>query len=197
MVRLRLEFCPQAQRGSADGDGEPSVWQRFQILKGERWTLNACERSWESVKWHKICKFVRITVERLQISGRFSSARTVMLVKRKRRIWRVSFDGLGRNKNFKKITSCVHSKHKDQVRHYYYWLVRRMNNVGPKLSLDARTFSRGCRRPAWMIIEPTSSQDLRAYAKFATRDKLVSESERLRLGKLEEVSKNLEPKSIT
>ncbi|KAL3513109.1 hypothetical protein ACH5RR_025826 [Cinchona calisaya] len=42
-------------------------------------------------------------------------------------------------KNFEKITSRVQSKNKDQVRHYYYRLVRRMNKlVGPELSLDAK-----------------------------------------------------------
>ncbi|WMV44688.1 hypothetical protein MTR67_038073 [Solanum verrucosum] len=42
-------------------------------------------------------------------------------------------------KNFEKITSRVHSKNKDQVRHYYYRLVRRMNKLlGPELCLDAK-----------------------------------------------------------
>ncbi|KAL0844409.1 hypothetical protein Bca101_017655 [Brassica carinata] len=42
-------------------------------------------------------------------------------------------------KNFQKITSRVQSKNKDQVRHYYYRLVRRMNKLlGPELSLDAK-----------------------------------------------------------
>lgn len=42
-------------------------------------------------------------------------------------------------KNFEKITSCVQSKNKDQVRHYYYRLVRRMNKLlGPELCLDAK-----------------------------------------------------------
>ncbi|KAG7638769.1 SANT/Myb domain [Arabidopsis thaliana x Arabidopsis arenosa] len=42
-------------------------------------------------------------------------------------------------KNFEKITSRVQSKNKDQVRHYYYRLVRRMNKLlGPDLSLDAK-----------------------------------------------------------
>ncbi|KAJ0612956.1 putative transcription factor MYB-HB-like family [Helianthus annuus] len=41
--------------------------------------------------------------------------------------------------NFEKITSRVQSKNKDQVRHYYYRLVRRMNKLlGPELSLDAK-----------------------------------------------------------
>ncbi|KAL6496277.1 TSL-kinase interacting protein 1 [Orobanche gracilis] len=41
--------------------------------------------------------------------------------------------------NFEKITCCVQSKNKDQVRHYYYRLVRRMNKLlGPELSLDAK-----------------------------------------------------------
>ncbi|KAM7526187.1 hypothetical protein LguiA_016089 [Lonicera macranthoides] len=42
-------------------------------------------------------------------------------------------------KNFEKITSRVRSKNKDQVRHYYYRLVRRMNKLlGPDLCLDAK-----------------------------------------------------------
>lgn len=42
-------------------------------------------------------------------------------------------------KNFEKITHRVRSKNKDQVRHYYYRLVRRMNKLlGPGLCLDAK-----------------------------------------------------------
>ncbi|XP_077246978.1 TSL-kinase interacting protein 1 isoform X2 [Tasmannia lanceolata] len=42
-------------------------------------------------------------------------------------------------KNFDKITCRVQSKNKDQVRHYYYRLVRRMNKLlGPGFSLDAK-----------------------------------------------------------
>nr|XP_043632338.1 TSL-kinase interacting protein 1-like [Erigeron canadensis] len=42
-------------------------------------------------------------------------------------------------KNFEKITYRVQSKNKDQVRHYYYRLVRRMNKLlGPELFLDAK-----------------------------------------------------------
>ncbi|XP_062117291.1 TSL-kinase interacting protein 1 [Humulus lupulus] len=42
-------------------------------------------------------------------------------------------------KNFEKITCRVQSKNKDQVRHYYYRLVRRMNKLlGPGLYLDAK-----------------------------------------------------------
>ncbi|TYJ50761.1 hypothetical protein E1A91_A01G231600v1 [Gossypium mustelinum] len=42
-------------------------------------------------------------------------------------------------KNFEKITCRVQSKNKDQVRHYYYRLVRRMNKLlGPGLCLDAK-----------------------------------------------------------
>ncbi|KAL4576612.1 hypothetical protein LXL04_012708 [Taraxacum kok-saghyz] len=41
--------------------------------------------------------------------------------------------------NFEKITCRVQSKNKDQVRHYYYRLVRRMNKLlGPQLYLDAK-----------------------------------------------------------
>ncbi|KAJ1298027.1 hypothetical protein BS78_01G422500 [Paspalum vaginatum] len=42
-------------------------------------------------------------------------------------------------KNFEKITLRVQSKNKDQVRHYYYRLVRRMKKLlGPGFSLDAK-----------------------------------------------------------
>lgn len=42
-------------------------------------------------------------------------------------------------KNFEKITRRVQSKNKDQVRHYYYRLVRRMNKLlGPELYLDSK-----------------------------------------------------------
>lgn len=42
-------------------------------------------------------------------------------------------------KNFEKITSRVQSKNKDQVRHYYYRLVRRMKKLlGPGFGLDAK-----------------------------------------------------------
>ncbi|XP_010253972.1 PREDICTED: TSL-kinase interacting protein 1-like isoform X1 [Nelumbo nucifera] len=42
-------------------------------------------------------------------------------------------------KNFEKITCRVQSKNKDQVRHYYYRLVRRMNKLlSPGFSLDAK-----------------------------------------------------------
>ncbi|MCO5563607.1 hypothetical protein L7F22_017254 [Adiantum nelumboides] len=42
-------------------------------------------------------------------------------------------------KNFDKITSKVQSKNKDQVRHYYYRVIRRINKLlGPGFSLDAK-----------------------------------------------------------
>ncbi|GBG78378.1 hypothetical protein CBR_g26407 [Chara braunii] len=42
-------------------------------------------------------------------------------------------------KNFEKITNRVPSKNKDQVRHYYYRVIKRMNKLlGPGLVLDAR-----------------------------------------------------------
>lgn len=42
-------------------------------------------------------------------------------------------------KNFDKITSRVQSKNKDQVRHYYYRVIRRINKLlGPGFSLDAK-----------------------------------------------------------
>ncbi|KAK4782915.1 hypothetical protein SAY86_007289 [Trapa natans] len=42
-------------------------------------------------------------------------------------------------KNFEKITCRIKSKNKDQVRHYYYRLVRKMNKLlGPRLCLNAK-----------------------------------------------------------
>ncbi|GLJ17001.1 hypothetical protein SUGI_0294110 [Cryptomeria japonica] len=42
-------------------------------------------------------------------------------------------------KNFDKITSRVQSKNKDQVRHYYYRIIKRMNKLlGPAFVLDAK-----------------------------------------------------------
>ncbi|KAH7658935.1 SANT/Myb domain-containing protein, partial [Dioscorea alata] len=42
-------------------------------------------------------------------------------------------------KNFEKITCRVQSKNRDQVRHYYYRLVRRINKLlAPGFSLDAK-----------------------------------------------------------
>ncbi|XP_078428592.1 TSL-kinase interacting protein 1 [Wolffia australiana] len=44
-------------------------------------------------------------------------------------------------KNFEKITCRVQSKNKEQVRHYYYRLVRRMNKLlGPGFCLDAKNW---------------------------------------------------------
>ncbi|KAK9164969.1 hypothetical protein Scep_000160 [Stephania cephalantha] len=50
------------------------------------------------------------------------------------------FDALQQfGKNFEKITCRVQSKNKDQVRHYYYRLVRRMNKLlRPGFNLDAK-----------------------------------------------------------
>ncbi|KAK6943851.1 hypothetical protein RJ641_024953 [Dillenia turbinata] len=48
-------------------------------------------------------------------------------------------DTMSSLQNFEKITSRVQSKNKDQVRHYYYRLVRRMNKLlGPGVCLDAK-----------------------------------------------------------
>ncbi|KAH9330298.1 hypothetical protein KI387_002406, partial [Taxus chinensis] len=42
-------------------------------------------------------------------------------------------------KNFEKITNRVQSKNKDQVRHYYYRIIKRMNKIlGPAFVLDAK-----------------------------------------------------------
>ncbi|KAB1223672.1 TSL-kinase interacting protein 1 [Morella rubra] len=51
----------------------------------------------------------------------------------------ISLPDGGDRDNFEKITRRVQSKNKDQVRHYYYRLVRRMNKLlGPGLCLDAK-----------------------------------------------------------
>lgn len=56
-------------------------------------------------------------------------------------------------KNFEKITRHVQSKNKDQVRHYYYRLVRRMNKLlGPGLCLDAKKLKRYKRCNASMVV---------------------------------------------
>ncbi|BFI20447.1 protein Mp1R-MYB4 [Marchantia polymorpha subsp. ruderalis] len=45
-------------------------------------------------------------------------------------------------KNFEKITSRVQTKNKDQVRHYYYRVIKRMNKIlSPSLVLDAKNSS--------------------------------------------------------
>ncbi|KAL3646789.1 TSL-kinase interacting protein 1 [Castilleja foliolosa] len=77
-----------------------------------------------------------------------ANAATQMPVKKQTRQWAAwtrqeeeSFFSALRQvgKNFEKITCRVQSKNKDQVRHYYYRLVRRMNKLlGPELSLDAK-----------------------------------------------------------
>ncbi|KAH8485201.1 hypothetical protein H0E87_026842, partial [Populus deltoides] len=57
---------------------------------------------------------------------------------KKRKVFSLHYDKLARH-NFEKITHHVQSKNKDQVRHYYYRLVRRMNKLlGPGLCLDAK-----------------------------------------------------------
>lgn len=81
-------------------------------------------------------------------SGLTSSSSPAPPVKRQTRQWAAwtrqeeesFFNALRQvGKNFEMITCRVKSKNKDQVRFYYYRLVRRMNKIlGPEFSLDAK-----------------------------------------------------------
>ncbi|KAL8516682.1 hypothetical protein ACS0TY_015082 [Phlomoides rotata] len=71
-------------------------------------------------------------------------------------------------KNFEKITCHVESKDKEQVRHYYYRLVRRMNKMlSPKLCLDAKdsedTISAMLRW--WALLEQSSCKASQLHLK--------------------------------
>lgn len=71
-------------------------------------------------------------------------------------------------KNFEKITSRVQSKNKDQVRHYYYRLVRRMNKLlGPNLRLNAKNSKETI--PAmlrwWSLLEKSSCKASKLHLK--------------------------------
>lgn len=71
-------------------------------------------------------------------------------------------------KNFEKITSRVQSKNKDQVRHYYYRLVRRMNKLlGPELSLDAKNSKDTCAAMLrwWSLLEKHSCKASKLHLK--------------------------------
>ncbi|KAL1209912.1 TSL-kinase interacting protein 1 [Cardamine amara subsp. amara] len=71
-------------------------------------------------------------------------------------------------KNFEKITSRVQSKNKDQVRHYYYRLVRRMNKLlGPELSLDAKNpkDTNGAMLRWWSLLEKYSCKASKLHLK--------------------------------
>ncbi|KAJ0815285.1 putative transcription factor MYB/SANT family [Helianthus annuus] len=71
-------------------------------------------------------------------------------------------------KNFEKITSRVQSKNKDQVKHYYYHLVRRMNKLFDlKLSLDAKNskYTNATMLRWWLLLEKYSSKVSKLHLK--------------------------------
>nr|XP_033514015.1 TSL-kinase interacting protein 1 isoform X2 [Nicotiana tomentosiformis] len=71
-------------------------------------------------------------------------------------------------KNFEKITSRVQSKNKDQVRHYYYRLVRRMNKLlGPELCLDAKNSkdTNAAMLRWWSLLEKSSCKASKLHLK--------------------------------
>ncbi|KAL9150015.1 hypothetical protein ABFS82_12G142300 [Erythranthe guttata] len=71
-------------------------------------------------------------------------------------------------KNFEKITSRVQSKNKDQVRYYYYRLVRRMNKLlGPELCLDAKNSkdTNGAMLRWWSLLEKYSCKASKLHLK--------------------------------
>ncbi|KAG9134579.1 hypothetical protein Leryth_000907 [Lithospermum erythrorhizon] len=71
-------------------------------------------------------------------------------------------------KNFEKITNCVQSKNKDQVRHYYYRLVRRMNKLlGPDLCLDAKNskVTNSAMLRWWSLLEKYSCKPSKLHLK--------------------------------
>ncbi|KAF5757607.1 putative transcription factor MYB/SANT family [Helianthus annuus] len=70
--------------------------------------------------------------------------------------------------NFEKITSRVQSKNKDQVKHYYYRLVRRMNKLfGPELSLDAKhsKYTNAAMLRWWSLLEKYSCKVSKLHLK--------------------------------
>ncbi|XP_022022667.1 TSL-kinase interacting protein 1 [Helianthus annuus] len=72
------------------------------------------------------------------------------------------------NQNFEKITSRVQSKNKDQVKHYYYRLVRRMNKLfGPELSLDAKhsKYTNAAMLRWWSLLEKYSCKVSKLHLK--------------------------------
>lgn len=81
-------------------------------------------------------------------------------------------------KNFEKITSRVQSKNKDQVRHYYYRLVRRMNKLlGPELGLDAKNSkdTNAAMLRWWSLLEKYSCKASKLHLK-PRRFKLIVET---------------------
>ncbi|KAK3022061.1 hypothetical protein RJ639_047329 [Escallonia herrerae] len=87
--------------------------------------------------------------------------------------------------NFEKITRRVQSKNKDQVRHYYYRLVRRMNKLlGPELCLDARNSkdTNTAMLRWWSLLEKYSCKASKLHLK-PRRFKIFMESLELQLWK--------------
>lgn len=81
-------------------------------------------------------------------------------------------------KNFEKITCRVQSKNKDQVRHYYYRLVRRMNKLlGPELWLDAKNSkdTNAAMLRWWSLLEKYSCKASKLHLK-PRRFKLIVET---------------------
>ncbi|KAG0483913.1 hypothetical protein HPP92_011997 [Vanilla planifolia] len=71
-------------------------------------------------------------------------------------------------KNFEKITSRVQSKNKNQVRHYYYRLVRRMNKLlSPGFCLDAKNSkdTNAAMLRWWSLLEKYSCTPSKLYRK--------------------------------
>ncbi|WOH00911.1 hypothetical protein DCAR_0520287 [Daucus carota subsp. sativus] len=71
-------------------------------------------------------------------------------------------------KNFEKITHRVQSKNKDQVRHYYYRLVRRMNKLlDPKIYLDASNSkdTNSAMLRWWSLLEKSSCKASKLHLK--------------------------------
>ncbi|KAK1400162.1 TSL-kinase interacting protein 1 [Heracleum sosnowskyi] len=71
-------------------------------------------------------------------------------------------------KNFEKITYRVQSKNKDQVRHYYYRLVRRMNKLlDPQLCLDASNSkdTNSAMLRWWSLLEKSSCKASKLHLK--------------------------------
>lgn len=71
-------------------------------------------------------------------------------------------------KNFDKITSKVQSKNKDQVRHYYYRVIRRINKLlGPGFSLDAKNTkdANSAMLRWWSLLEKQSCSSSKLHLK--------------------------------
>ncbi|KAL3528435.1 hypothetical protein ACH5RR_007757 [Cinchona calisaya] len=96
-------------------------------------------------------------------------------------------------KNFEKITCRVQSKNKDQVRHYYYRLVRRMNKLlGPELCLDAKNSkdTNAAMLRWWSLLEKYSCKASKLHLK-PRRFKLFVDTLENQLLKLKDRKKNV------